>query len=292
MQAKEEQRKNLFNFRPFLFSATFLALGIYFYFQLYFHGVSVRWLLFLLPLAVAPFFFCRKGKSFYYTFLFVVLLILSFFIGYFSLSKQLDSFHETDGVGGTSVVGTVVDRREYSNVSGFVLKGITIDGKRYDGKLIAYLPTSFSNSIGLGDEILLGGNVRVNELESKDFSLRAVDFGEDIRYRVYTNSATIVGYRFQPLLFLRSRAEAVIDAGMDADAAGVTKAILFGEKDGIESSLYENIRYGGIAHIFAVSGLHIGALFAFCLFFTIIILKLEKNIGYEIFKIFWYTRTV
>jgi competence protein ComEC len=32
----------------------------------------------------------------------------------------------------------------------------------------------------------------------------------------------------------------------------------------MEQSLLSNMRYGGIAHVFAVSGLHVGALYAFC----------------------------
>jgi competence protein ComEC len=41
--------------------------------------------------------------------------------------------------------------------------------------------------------------------------------------------------------------------------------MLLGDTNGIEEGLYKNIRYGGVAHIFAVSGLHVGALFGFCL---------------------------
>jgi competence protein ComEC len=64
---------------------------------------------------------------------------------------------------------------------------------------------------------------------------------------------------------LNARARQVIEAGMDKIPAAVTKGVLLGDTTGIESGLYENIRYGGVAHIFAVSGLHVGALFAFCL---------------------------
>jgi competence protein ComEC len=52
---------------------------------------------------------------------------------------------------------------------------------------------------------------------------------------------------------------------MDEASAAVTKAVLLGDTSGIEADLYENIRRGGVAHIFAVSGLHVGALFGACL---------------------------
>jgi competence protein ComEC len=41
--------------------------------------------------------------------------------------------------------------------------------------------------------------------------------------------------------------------------------VLLGDTSGIEEGLFENIRRGGIAHIFAVSGLHVGSLFGACL---------------------------
>ena len=50
---------------------------------------------------------------------------------------------------------------------------------------------------------------------------------------------------------------------MNEDAAAVSYALLTGETSEMNEELLENIRYGGIAQIFAVTGLHIGALFAF-----------------------------
>ena len=53
---------------------------------------------------------------------------------------------------------------------------------------------------------------------------------------------------------------------MGEEAAALASAILLGNTSGIEEGFLQNVRYGGVAHIFAVSGLHIGAVFAFCLF--------------------------
>jgi ComEC/Rec2-related protein len=52
--------------------------------------------------------------------------------------------------------------------------------------------------------------------------------------------------------------------GMNEEAATVFYAILTGDSSGIETGLLDNVRKGGIAHIFAVSGLHVGALYAAC----------------------------
>jgi len=59
--------------------------------------------------------------------------------------------------------------------------------------------------------------------------------------------------------------EQVLNAGMDKTASSVTLAVLTGDASGMDGELLDNMRRGGIAHIFAVSGLHVGALYAFCL---------------------------
>ena len=66
------------------------------------------------------------------------------------------------------------------------------------------------------------------------------------------------------MLFLRERMTETAYACMDGQTAAVTVAMLLGDTSGVEEGLLQNIRYGGIAHIFAVSGLHIGAVFLFC----------------------------
>jgi competence protein ComEC len=81
-------------------------------------------------------------------------------------------------------------------------------------------------------------------------------------------SCVVVGKKFDFFGSIRTRIAEVLYRGMDIETASVTMAVLTGNTAGIEDGLLENMRYGGIAHIFAVSGLHVGDLFAFCLFFT------------------------
>ena len=52
-------------------------------------------------------------------------------------------------------------------------------------------------------------------------------------------------------------------ANMSADTAGILSGILFGEKDLISEDIYEDFQKNGIAHILAVSGIHVGIIFGF-----------------------------
>ena len=56
---------------------------------------------------------------------------------------------------------------------------------------------------------------------------------------------------------LRKRLLSSIDSVYDAEDAGVLKAALLGDKSGMDPDLYDSYRKNGIAHLLAISGLHI-----------------------------------
>lgn len=268
MEKRDGTRRieKLFNFRPVLFAALFLCLGILFYFFYHFCGISALWLLCLLPLAGLPFFFCRTREKAWKTACAVALLGCFFFLGFFSFSLQTGTFFDCDRwLGEQYVTGYVVEKREYGSRTAVVLDGLRIGKERVSGKLIAYLPPSDGENIGLCDELFLHGKLGVTTVTAENFSLTAKSFGDGVRLRTWTGDVYVTGKRFDLFLFLRLRVEEAIDKGMDETPAAVTKAVLFGNTDGIDEGLYENIRRGGIAHIFAVSGLHVGVLYGFCL---------------------------
>ncbi len=254
------------NFRPIFFFALFLCLGIGFYYITYFNGVSARWILCLLPLAAAPVFVCGIKGDIFNKLLLASLLCAVFFIGFFGFSWQVQRFTAGENRGGEGYVsGRVIEKREYSaNSTGLVLDRLEIDGIAEKGQLIAYLPTSSCEEIELSDEVLLYGRVEMQSmLRGQDFQAKRLK--SNLRFVVRGESVEITGHKFDLFLLLRARAEKAIEAGMDEEPAAVTQAVLFGNTYAIEEELYDNIRMGGIAHIFAVSGLHIGALFGFCL---------------------------
>ena len=146
MNAKDGERKTdkLFNFRPVFFAALFLCLGIFFYFQYHFNDVSALWLLCLIPLAVTSFFFCRTSEKWLRTAFSVALLGIFFFVGFFGFSLQVTKFYDREEwLGENYVSGRVVEKRPYESQIGLVLDDLMIGGEKAEGKLVAYLPTSF-----------------------------------------------------------------------------------------------------------------------------------------------------
>lgn len=262
---KRERAEKLFNFRPFLFGAVFFAFGVIFSFYHYFQGLHSAWMLCVMPCAAFPLLLCVSAKQWVKAGFTALALCLCFLVGFFGFFVQAERYQSVDGGRDCIFSGRVVELREGYGTIGLVLDDVSVDGKERNCKLIAYLDTSFAKNIQLSDRVFLQGDVEKIDVAADTFSRQASDFGKGIYLRSDMPEGRKTGHTFDLFLTLNARAKAVIDAGMDETPAALTKGVLLGDTSGIESGLYENIRYGGVAHIFAVSGLHVGALFAFCL---------------------------
>ena len=59
----------------------------------------------------------------------------------------------------------------------------------------------------------------------------------------------------------RARLAGLIDAVFDEDCAGVVAALVMGDRSGLSEETWTSFRASGVAHLLAISGLHVGALF-------------------------------
>ncbi len=262
---QDNQREKLFNFRPCFFAAVFLCIGIAFCYVRIFYGISMWWLLVGLALLL-PVCFCRCKERLIKALLAVALLVAAFFAGAGNFSYRVRDFADcTDYNGETTVLGVVVDKREYDNATKLVLKDLYIGDNSEDGKLITYVGKAESAGISLSDEVLIKGYVQTDVDWFNEYGFRASDIGDGVRFALKKpSSCMVVGHKFSAFAFLRTRMQERIYSGMDEDSAAVTLGVLTGNTSTVETDLLTNIRMGGIAHIFAVSGLHVGALYAFC----------------------------
>ena len=261
-------KDRLFNFRPVFFVAAFLGLGVVFSCLRLFHGICLWWLCLLLGLLI-PFAFCGK-KGMVKTAMAVCALLFAFFFGGNAFAFQVRNYVDAPYYNGVhSVRGTVEEKSVGKWNTRLVLSDISVNGKDEKFTLIAYLPTAFADKTELFDEVVLKGTLTTFDLDFTAEDFNATQLRDGIRYRLDdVESCAVVGHKFHLFGWIRARIEKVIYSGMDEDPASVTLAVLTGNTHGIEDGLLANMRYGGIAHIFAVSGLHVGALFAFCLFLT------------------------
>ena len=252
----------LLNFRPAAFAAVFLCMGIFSAAAWLCFGVPVWWLTFAVPLVIL----FRKGKR-KQTALATLLLLAAFWVGFGTAFCKIDGFQKATVYesGEYYVAGQIVSERETAYGYKLVLSDLQIDGKAEKGRLIAYLPLSFKGNVAQDNRVLLQGKLTTNQALSLQGEINWYHFSDELRYTLQAKTCVVTERPFSLFTFLRERMEAVLYAGMGETSAAVTMAILTGNDDGIETGLLENMRRGGIAHVFAVSGLHIGALFAFVL---------------------------
>ncbi len=254
----------LFNFRPVFFSVVFFALGIGLYCLHNDYGVSVLWG-FTALVTVAPVFFRRTKKGKLLALVCALWLTATVFLGFGCTALQLRSYRDC-GVyqGEYTVSGRVVEMQVFKDRVFVTVDDVRVDGLAENGRLIAYLPATYGEKLSLSDLVVLHGYLRT-DTTAADRMDTLWSVGEDVRFSLSVEEVAIERNAFDLFLFVRERMRKVVYAGMDETTAAVTMALLTGDTSGIESGLLENIRYGGIAHVFAVSGLHVGVLFAFCL---------------------------
>ena len=264
---RENVEDRLFNFRPLFFSAASLALGILFAYLRIFKDVSAWWSMILLPFAAASFCFCKTKKRVVTTAVAVVWLTACFCFGFGMFKNNTLDFTDARQYNQKAeVVGLVKEKTLTDYRLVVVLDDVQIDGDKQDGKLTAYLTKTFSTDIHLADIVRINGFVSTDVSFFDEYGFRANDISNDVRFSLNeAQDLEIVGHQFNPFATVHNRMERVVYEGMDETPAAVTMAVLTGNTAGIDSDLLENVRRGGIAHIFAVSGLHVGALYAFCL---------------------------
>ena len=262
-----EVEGKLFNFRPVFFTAVLLCLGIAFAYLHTVYGVAVWWGFCLLPAAAVPFIFCRSKRQALKILLALFVLTVSFCGGFLRFTARMDDFTQTNTYAGEqTVVGRVVEKVGYENGTyRLTLTDVRVGGMQEKGKLVVYLSDGNETQIRLSDEVVLKGDLRTDIELFDNYGFRAYAIGKDVRFYMTAESWVKTERTFDLFLFARQRIENVVYAGMPETPAAVTLALLTGDTSGIDSGLLENVRRGGVAHLFAVSGLHIGALYAFCL---------------------------
>lgn len=123
------------------------------------------------------------------------------------------------------------------------------------------------NSIGkklkIGNTVVVQGKVRQFESATNDgqFDMKEYYAVMGIDFSMTGCSYEIISDTYWPvrhgLYVIKNSLSNVLDASMSKEDAGVLKAMLFGDKSGMDEEIKGLYQRNGIAHIIAVSGLHI-----------------------------------
>ena len=163
--------------------------------------------------------------------------------------------------GVTQITGRVSETGITANgVRYAVLSGAKAGGVRLNGKVIAYLSEHGGNYFRVGYRVNFFSQPELNGLvEFGDLSYYAC---KNYKYRCFVAGELTADYRFSLFGEIYNALESTLSGNLDRETAAVCLALITGNTESISSETLTAFRNGGIAHVFAVSGLHIGVIFA------------------------------
>lgn len=251
------------NFRPFLFIALGLIFGIVLYVRCRFGGAKGTDFIIpilLLAASLRPLSLKRAGVIF-------LCFALSALAGAGVMHFKCERYVSGASAGEYAVTGTVRSFTVNDGSSSVLLGDLKLNGVFREGKMSVIVQ---SEEIRAGDVLSFGASVTRSGLPADGSSYRESLFVKDVRYFATPNEDGIaVMGRGNALLRLNAAVYNVLHAHLSKTQADTAYALLTGSAGNLDDGFSEAVRQGGVAHIFAVSGLHIGILyaavsFAFC----------------------------
>lgn len=255
--------EKLFNFRLCLFCAVALCLGIVFGYCIFFGSNLVSILLivgFLLSLSLYVFIFTTK-ESRKKSLIFSLVFIVFFLFGFGTQNIQLANYRSADlGNHYYSIQGEIKEVYQTEYGAKYILRDVYIDGnvKGY----LSYNVEAYVYGEKLYD---LGDIIKFNSyLQDKSFTydgrFSAYSIEENVKYSVTILDTDITFIKSNPDVFQKVNIliRNNLQAGLSDESFPVAFAMLTGNSDYIDLDTLIKYRQVGVAHIFAVSGLHIG----------------------------------
>lgn len=157
----------------------------------------------------------------------------------------------------------------------FKVENITVDGQKL--KKSATVFTYFLPDERAGDEIKISGDINTVEFDVGRYFASSYRNGE--YYIIYADSVDGLGEGKQKWTTeIRNNLKRQLYNNVDQVGANIAAALIFGDKTGIDDGLFQDVKDCGLAHIFAVSGLHVGILAGVFFFLA---KKLKLRGGYK-----------
>ena len=257
--------KKLLNFRPIFFIALSLCCGIstaYFFVNQNLIWAIVFGASFLLALVLFLTIFTKKNLI-KRNLVFALIFTVFFLVGAFGLNSNLDRYNRAN-LGGRNydITAKITDVRENETGYKLTLSNAEIKGNR-TGKLYYKISLNVYGQIDLeiGDIISFNANLYDKSYIYED-RFNANDIENKIKYTASVNASEIIKVGEQRTIFEQVRLfiKNSLRAGLGEKEFPVGLALLTGDSSFMDNDLISAYRYAGVAHIFAVSGLHIGFL--------------------------------
>ena len=278
------QKTKLLNFRPLLFIAISTCLGILCAYLYKFVGALLPTLLIVVYLSVSAcfcIFFSKDGKL-KRNVIFSIITLVIFTLSFFNFKILADDY-TTKITGGLTyqVRAKVIESNVADDMTTILLDDVDLHGAyefdtNYKMVLYVYERCDFD----VGDK--LSFTSRIDDMSPfYEGRLSSSYIANGIKFSAVLTENTIEVLGNQKTIFesVNVKIRDTLRDHMDGDSFGTAYAMICGNSDFMDAEILRNYRSSGVAHVFAVSGLHIGFL-ALVLRFVLLKLKINKYVRF------------
>lgn len=251
--------KRIVNFRPVFYCFLAFAIGIAFAYFIFspdflYIGIVASAVIACLIFALIR----KKFKNF-------ICVLIAFIVGIGAFFIDYNNFSQTNFAGQVcSVQGRVSENiYEESNYVMVNLTNVKIEGENV--KNFAVCITTYSGDIDLklGDYLSFTTDI-YNQFLFENGTFNSFVYKYDVAYFAYVESenVAITAGGLTLAETVRKYIKSILYQFMPVQEAELSYSVLFGDKSSLDEEVKANFSTSGIAHLLAVSGLHIGFLVA------------------------------
>lgn len=187
-------------------------------------------------------------------------MLLSALIGGLLLQFAICRIDNTEDVKVGKEVECVVVEKAAKYTNRFLVKDIKIDGKKYD--FCAYLNCDQNTDYNFFEGNIIKFTIKSfyeYPLFRDDADIISADLIEDkIKYNFSTDNIEQLSNKTTVRCKVKTRIKSILSRALNSDNAELMYSALLGDKTELSKDLYSNYQMSGVAHVLAVSGLHVG----------------------------------
>lgn len=186
--------------------------------------------------------------------------VLLFVVGFGFTSIKLVNYTKLNNYDGTyNITLTAQKVRAYENYATVSASKFYIDNAKVNQSISVrvYYDENTSFSIKDGDVLSFDGSVKLQPLFDNTSNLVDYLYGRIYSTQINLSNISKLDSKIYVDDAVRNRVYSVLQDNMSEDNAGIAYAMLFGDKEHLDSQSMQMFSYAGVAHILSVSGLHV-----------------------------------
>ena len=254
---KLKQNFKIFNYRPLVLVFVGCILGVLFNVFIKKYTILVS-IFALITIGIVVFYSILHKKIKYF-----IILGICFLLGYGCYGLFINSHkYTTPNLINSKIEATITSINNRENNLELILEDVKVDDKKVEYNVIA----CYYNIYELGYETLERGDI-VNLIVYKQYEVAY--FNENgIPYTYYTNNnigasistseLEVIGHKNIIRYTLLQRIRNNLRLGLNNQNGEMIYSAMFGDKSNLTNDLYDSYKLAGVAHLLAVSGLHVG----------------------------------